>query len=498
MKNDTRTTNSNITRRRFLQRTAGGAAVACCVPAIVPSSVFGANAPNERINVAFIGLGNQSRIDLPAFLGHDDAQVVAVCDVNRGSNHYLKPEHFLGREPGQKTVNEYYAKKTGVDEYKGCAAYGDFREVLARPDVDAVVLIVPDHWHALMTVAAAKAGKDIYCEKPLSLCIRQGQQMVKAVRQYKRVLQTGSMQRSSPHCRFACELARNGYLGDIKRIFTDVSKNNFTGPGPGWKPMPVPDGFDYETWLGPAPEAPYHEDRCLYRFRFIRDYSGGQTTNFGAHSNDLAQWALGKDGSGPIEFEDQGSEFPEPGSLYNTPTKIHFRAKYDNGVELVCQMAQRGFGIRIEGTKGWVDVTYNDRKPGGIHASPESLLDVKLGPNDIHLTKSTRPPTDDVQDNYVVDHSRNFLDCIKTREDPIAKVEIGHSSASLCHLGNICMLLHRKIRWDPANEQIIGDDEAAAMLSRPMRAPWALPEVASDAPAGRQRLSLRSLLRNSR
>ena len=326
MKNHAETGNSNLTRRRFLQRTAGGAAAACCLPAIVPSSVFGADAPNERINVAFIGLGNQSRIDLPAFLSHDDVQVVAVCDVNRGSNHYLKPEHFLGREPGQKTVNEFYAKKTGVGDYKGCAAYGDFREVLGRPDVDAVVLIVPDHWHALMTVAAAKAGKDIYCEKPLSLCIRQGQQMVKAVRQYKRVLQTGSMQRSSPHCRFACELARNGYLGDIKQIFTDVAKNNFAGPGPGWKPMPVPDGFDYETWLGPAPKAPYHEDRCLYRFRFIRDYSGGQTTNFGAHSNDLAQWALGKDGSGPIEFEDISSEFPVPGSLYNTPTKIHFRA----------------------------------------------------------------------------------------------------------------------------------------------------------------------------
>ncbi len=341
MKNGSKAINSRITRRRFLRRTAGVTAAACCVPAIVPSSVFGAAAPSERINVAFIGVGNQSRIDLPSFLGHDDVQVVAVCDVNRGSNNYLRPQDFLGREPGRKTVEDYYAKKAGVGRYKGCAAYGDFREVLARPDVNAVVLIVPDHWHAVMTVAAAKAGKDIYCEKPLSLVVRQGQEMVKAVREYKRVLQTGSMQRSSPHCRFACELARNGYLGQVKRIFTDVLKNNFKGPGPGWQPMPVPEGFDYETWLGPAPVAPYHADRCLYRFRFIRDYSGGQTTNFGAHSNDLAQWALGKDGSGPIEFEDLGAEFPEPGSLFTTATKIHFRALYDNGVEVVCQMAPR-------------------------------------------------------------------------------------------------------------------------------------------------------------
>jgi len=240
-------------------------------------------------------------------------------------------------------------------------------------------------------------------------------------------------------------------------------------PISGWQPMPVPDGFNYEMWLGPAPWAPYHADRCLYRFRFIRDYSGGQTTNFGAHSNDLAQWALGADGSGPIEFEDLGAEFPEPGSLYNTPTKIHFRALYANGVELICQMTPRGFGIRIEGTKGWIDLTY-----GKVETSPASLKDLKIGPNEIHLAQSNKNRQEDAQDNYIVDHSRNFLDCIKSRQDPVAHVEIGNSTANLCHLGNIAMLLHRKIRWDPKKEQVIGDEEANNMLSRPLRGLWTL------------------------
>jgi len=331
------------TRRRFLQQAAGGAATALALPTLVPSSVFGAAAPSERIHVAFIGLGNQSTIDLPAFLEQPDVQVVAVCDVNRGSYNYRAPEQFLGREPGQKAVEDYYAKKTGAASYKGCDAYEDFREVLARPDVDAVVVIVPDHWHGVITTMAAKMGKDIYCEKPLSLTVRQGREMVKAVRDHHRVLQTGSMYRSSPNARHVCELVRNGYLGQVKRIWTDVAFNNAKSPGPGWQPMPIPEGFNYDLWLGPAPEAPYHVDRCLYRFRFIRDYSGGQTTNFGAHTNDLAQWALGMDGGGPVEYEDLGAEYPEPGSLFNTPTKVHFRAQYANGVELICQTSQRGF-----------------------------------------------------------------------------------------------------------------------------------------------------------
>ena len=458
---------ARFTRRKFLGRAACGAAGACLAPSIVPASVFAADAPSNRINVAMIGMGNQSTVDLPVFMEQDDVQMVAVCDVNTASHGYANPKQYLGRKPGQEAVNAHYAKKTGVGGYKGCDAYNDFRDVLRRDDVDAVAIVVPDHWHALITIAAAKAGKDIYCEKPLSLCIRQGQKMVEAVRKHKRVLQTGSMWRSDPVTRRAIELVRNGRIGKVKRILTDVAANNAVSPGPGWQPMPVPEGFDYDFWLGPAPKAPYHKDRCFYRFRFILDYSGGQTTNFGCHSNGLVQWALGEDAGGPVEFENHGSEWPPAGDLFTTATKVDFLARYASGAELHCRTTKRGFGTRFEGTEGWIDVDF-----AGFKSSPESLQDEKLGPNDESLYAYTPPlPQHKVRylRNYL--HVRNFIDCVKSRKDPVEPVEAGHRTASLCHLGNIAMKLGRKIRWDPQQEQVIDDAEAAAMLSRPMRGP---------------------------
>ncbi len=455
-------------RRREFLRTTLSAAAAVGVPRLVPSSVFGAAAPSNRIQVGFIGLGNQSTIDLPAFLGHDDAQVVAVCDVNTGSDGYL-PGQFRGRKPGQDQVNAFYAAKTGTGAYKGCDAAIDFRDLLGRRDIDAVALVVPDHWHGLMTVMAARAGKDIYCEKPLSLTVTQGQAMVRAVREHRRILQTGSHFRSGPLRRFACELVRNGRIGRLQRILTTVAKQNADDPGPGWKPMPVPEGFDYERWLGPAPWAPYHSGRCLYRFRFNLDYSGGQTTNFGCHSNDLAQWGHGTDHTGPVEFEDQGSEWPPRGSLYTTATRVAFRARYADGVELICQTGTPSPQTRFEGTEGWVQI---DTK--GLTTHPASLKTSVIGPNEIHLPHSVLGRTEDVYRQYIPDHVRNFLDSVKSRQDPIESVEIGHRTATLCHLGNIAMRLRRKIRWDPDKEQILGDDEASQMLTRPMRAPWHL------------------------
>ncbi len=471
MGKQSRNSQKNPTRRAFLQRSAFVVSTAWTLPTLVPSSVLGALAPSNRIHVGMIGMGNQSTIDLPAFLNQDDVQVVAVCDVNTASRGYRSPDQFLGRKPGQDAVNAYYAKKKDTEKYQGCAAYNDFRDIIGRTNVDAVVIIVPDHWHAMMTVMAAKAGKDIYCEKPLSLTVQQGQEMVKAVRQHKRVLQTGSMWRSSPPVRRACELVRNGRIGKLKRILTEVSENNAKSPGPGWKPMPVPEGFDYETWLGPAPAAPYHQDRCFYRFRFILDYSGGQTTNFGCHSNGIAQWAMDADRSGPVEFEDLGSEWPAAGDLFTTATKVAFRACYANGVELICKTTKRGFGARFEGTEGWVEFS-----PDGLRTSPESLADVKFGPQDIRLPVSveSRKMQEPMYSFLSLDHVRNFIDCVKSRQDPVEPVEAGHRTASLCHLGNIAMKLHRKIRWDPKQEQILGDDEAAKMLGRPMRAPWTL------------------------
>ncbi len=471
-----------ISRRRLLGGAAGAAAAAWGAPTIVPSSVLGAFAPSNRIHVAFIGLGTQSNALVPAFLHQQDVQAVAVCDVNTASTGYgyRKGGGFQGgklsggRKPGQDRVNAYYAEKKGVGTYQGCHAFKDFREVLARDDVDAVVLAVPDHWHSIMTVMAAKAGKDIYCEKPLSLTIRDGRQMVEAVRKYKRVLQTGSMYRSRPFSRFACELIRNGRIGQVKRVLTSMEPGR-GGPGPGWQPMPVLDGLDYDLWLGPAPAAPYHEDRCIYGFRFIRDYSGGQTTNFGAHCFGIVQWALDADNSGPVEFEDLGTTWPEQDDLYNVPVNANFKARYASGVELICQTKELGFTQRFEGTEGWIEVVESGPSTG-LKVFPESLKTTRFGPSEVHLPVSVASRPLILAGRQVThvfeDHARNFLDCVKSRLDPVEPVEAGHRTASVCHLANIAMRLRRKIRWDPEQEQILGDVEANQMLSRPVRDPW--------------------------
>ncbi len=457
------------TRRHFLKTAAAAASAAVAAPALVPSSVLGANAPSNRINLGVIGCCNQSTVDLPNFLRNDDVQVLAVCDVNTASHGYVREDQYLGREPAKKQVEAFYAEKHRSGTYRGCDAYNDFREVLSRSDVDAVAIITPDHWHGVMVCMAAAAGKDIWAQKPLSLTIRQGQQMIEAVRKHKVILQTGSQFRSSPANRHACELVRNGRIGRLQRIQTFLATNNFFGPGPGWQPMPVPPGFDYETWLGPAPSAPYHADRCLYRFRFNLDYSGGQMTNFGAHSNDIAQWGNGTCLTGPVEVEGIEAEWPAKGSLFNTALSSRFRARYANGVELVCQTGEPRMGARFEGTEGWVQFGF-----GGLKCHPESLKDSKIGPDEIHLPRSIPDREEDVYRNYCVDHVRNFLNAVKTREDPIAPVEIGHRTATVCHLGNIAIRTMRKLQWDPDKEQFVGDDEANGMLARPLRAPWHL------------------------
>jgi len=438
-----------ISRRGFVK--AAGAAV--FAPTIVPRSVFGQNAPSNRVNLAIIGCGNQSRADLPGMLKQPDVQVIAVCDVNRGSHGYARPEHFLGREPAQQKVNEHYAAQTRSGSYKGCDIYTDFREVLARPDVDAVMVILPDHWHALATVMACEAGKDVYCQKPLSLTIHDGQQMVAAVRKHNRILQTGSQYRSNPLVRRMCELVRNGRIGEVKKAIAIINDSG-AGPAPGWKPMPVPEGFDYHTWLGPAPDAPYHIDRCLYRFRFHLDYSGGQVTNTGAHAVDIVQWGLGTDGTGPVEFEELGSQWPQPGSLYTTAMKTHFRAKYANGIEFECETRDPGFGARFEGTEGWIQFS-----SGKLQASSDTILNATLGADEQRLPVSAN-------------HYRNFIDSVKSREEPISPVEIGHRTVSICHAGNIAMRLKRKLQWNPEAERFVGDDEANGMLQRPYRGPW--------------------------
>ena len=444
---------SRLHRRDFLRSTAALAAVAFGAPHIVPSSVFGKDSPSNRIALAIIGCGNQSTVDLPEWLKNDDCQIITVCDVNRASHGYRDDKQFLGREPQRDFVNKFYAKKTGNDSFKGCDACADFRDVLARKDVDAVAIITPDHWHAVMTIMAAEAGKDIYCQKPLSLTVRDGQEMIKAVRKHNRILQCGSQWRSKAHIRQACELVLNGRIGKLQRVESYVAENNFKGPGPGWKSEPVPERFDYNFWLGPAPQAPYHNLRCFYKFRFILDYSGGQTTNFGHHSNGVVRWGVGDDAF-PVEFEDQGSEWPEKGDLFTTPTKVSFRARFSNGVELLCKTDKKSFGIRFEGSDGSLEINSKT-----FQTNPASLKDSVIGGSDKRLYISEN-------------HYRNFLDAVKSRKDGVEPVETGHRTSMLCHLGNIAMLLKRKVKFDPQTEQIVGDDEAARMLSRPLRGPW--------------------------
>jgi len=442
-------------RRDFLKTTA-----ALSLPLVVSSSVFGAKAPSERINVGFIGTGNQGMAMLKRFLNRDLGNVLAVCDVNEGSFGYKRPEHFYGREPAKQMVDEKVAKASKSGKSAACDSYGDFREILVRDDIDAVVIVVPDHWHKIISVMALEAGKDVYCEKPLTFSVADGRQMIDAVRSTDRVFQTGSHERSNPVSQFVCEAVKAGKIGELKKIVTKVGFNNMVSPKPGWKPMPVPETFDYRTWLGPAPDLPYHDDRCLYRFRFHYDYSGGQITNFGAHCNDMAHWGMGLDVGGPTEIECEGAAFLPDGSLFNTATETRFRCKYDSGVELFCESGSEGVQTRFEGKDGWMVTGY-----AGTYASDPTLVeDCPAKPKG----------TDDPHSS----HLANFIDCVKSRAEPRAPVEVGHCSAVLCHIANAVIRMYPEtgpghvLKWDSKVEQFIDNDAGNKMLIREERDPW--------------------------
>ncbi|MFV2068578.1 MAG: Gfo/Idh/MocA family protein [Pirellulales bacterium] len=453
-------------RRSFLKQVAATSA-AVSAPYFAPSRVFGATAPSNRISVGVIGLGTRGTPDMKIFMRNQDVQIVAICDVNRASKGYRDEKAVMGREPALKIVNDFYGAQRRSGQFHGVDACTDFRQVIDRNDIDVVAVVAPDHWHAAMTIMAAEAGKDIFCQKPLTLTIRQGQEMIRAVRKHGRILQTGSQWRSNAAVRFTCELVRNERIGKLQTIRTWLPPNNKTDPGPGWKPMPVPEGFDYDMWLGPAPMAPYHKDRCIYKFRFNLDYSGGQITNFGAHDIDIAQWGNGSSLTGPVEVEGLSAEWPPQGSLFTTALRSKFRARYANGVELICETASPGFGTRFEGTDGWVEFSR-----GGVDTHPKSLLSTRFGPNDVRLPAANPSRNVDAPGDFYADHVRNFLDCVKSREEPLEPVEVGHRTASICHLGNIAIQLMRKLAWDPAAERFVNDAEANAMLGRLARNDW--------------------------
>ncbi len=443
------------TRRGFLQGTLAGVAAS---PLVLNGDWLRAQAPSKMVNVGFIGVGNQGMNLLNKVLQYNLANVVAVCDVNEGSFGYREPSHFYGREPAKKIVDEHFGKLQGKTDWKGCQATALFEEVLENPNVDAVIVVVPDHWHAVISTMAAKAGKAVYCEKPLSLTVADGQEMVDAAHKYKTIFQTGSHERSNPISKFVCDKVLAGAIGKVTRVETTIGHNNKPTPGPGWKPQPVPATFDYERWLGPAQEEPYHPERCLYRFRFIYDYSGGQITNFGAHCNDIAQWGLGRDLSGPVEYECTRAVFPEAGSLFNTALESTVKVRYADGLELTCTSGKPVVQTRFEGEDGWLQTGY-----GGTTASRKELLE-------------GLPNTKGQMDATSL-HLKNFFDTIKGEDKLHAPVEIGHSSATMCHLMNIAIRRFpetpsKVLKWDANAVKFTNDDNANALLSRPRREPW--------------------------
>ena len=448
MKNNTTRRPGKTSRRDFLNASVGTLGAAVFAPAIVPASVFGANAPSNRITFGCIGVGRMGMGDLREVLGFEQARIVAVCDVDSNRVKYAKD-----------TVEKRYAKDTAAGTYKGCDTYGDFRDVIARADIDAVMIVTPDHWHAIPAVQAAKAGKDIFMQKPMSLTIHGGRVLSDTVNKYGRIFQIGSQQRSDSRFRQACELVRNKRIGELKTIKVGFGTDPGTTPQP---VMPVPKELNYDMWLGQAPWAPYTETRVHPQKGYgrpgwlrIRDYGAGMITGWGSHHNDIAQWGMGTEYTGPVEVEAE-AKFPKDG-LWNVHGDFKIEYLYANGVRMTCSDNKRNKqGVLFEGTEGWVYV-----RRGFIDAYPKSLLTSTIKPDEVHLYKSNN-------------HKANLLDCIKSRKQTIAPAEVAHRSCSVCLLGDIAMLLGRKLKWDPEKEVFIGDEQANRMLSRPMRSPWRL------------------------
>jgi predicted dehydrogenase len=447
-----------INRRGFLKKVGVGAAGAIGFPYIIPSSVLGLNGavpPSEKIVMGFIGVGSMGGGHLRSFLGYEDVRAVAVCDLRE-----------IFRQKAKRRVDEHYGDK-------GCRAYDDFREILARKDIDAVTVVTPDHWHSLIGLEAARNCKDMYYEKPLSMSVTEDKALRDTINRYGVIFQFGTQQRSDNRFRLACELARNERIGKLQTIMVS-SHPSITCENQPTEPTPDRKEFDYDMWLGPAQWAPYTYQRCASRamgtlgmWTFIYDYSlGGLSGAWGIHHVDIAQWGNGTDQSGPIEIEGTGV-FPKDG-LTDTAIEWEVEHKYANGVKMVhmntataLKRAEqfslyKSVGILFQGSEGWVFVC-RDR----IEANPKSMLATTFRPDEIHLPKSNN-------------HRRNFLDCVKTRNKPICPIESAVRSDTICHIDDIAIRLGRKLRWNPEKEEFINDERANSMLTRPMRSPWHL------------------------
>lgn len=433
---------NNINRRQFLKRAAVSTGGVVGFPYFVRPSVLGKAgkvAPSNRIAMGFIGVGGRGTRLTSNFMHLKDAQVVAVCDVKRPR-----------RENAMQAVNKHYAKNV-------CTAYNDFRELCACETIDAVTIASTDHWHVLHALEAVRAGKDVYVEKPLGLSVQEGKVLREEVNRYNRVFQFGTQERSSRNTRFACEMVLSGRVGKIHTIKVG---SRYSVASENYPTMPIPEWLDYELWLGPAPWAPYTENRVINRCWFhISDYALGFMAGCGIHTVDMAQWGNGTSLTGPVEVEGSG-EFPREG-LCDCALSWDVDLRFANGVTMNFTDGEKNkMGVLFEGTEGWVFVL-EQHLGGMVDAYPKSLLYKEIGPDEVHLPVSEN-------------HQQNFLDCVKTRRKTVAPVEVTVRSDTICQLSDIAMRLGRKLRWDPSREEFVDDAEANRMLSRPMRSPWSL------------------------
>jgi myo-inositol 2-dehydrogenase/D-chiro-inositol 1-dehydrogenase len=449
-------------RRKFIANSMTAAAGSIILPTIIPASVIGKNPPSEKINIGWIGNGRQGTGDATATMRFDTCMFVAVSDLDSNRMAIAK-----------KRIDDFYGKQTGNANYSNVKTYGDYKELLLNKSIDAVLITTPDHWHAQPAMEAALAEKDIYLEKPTSLTIKEGRQLSDLVRRQKVIFQVGTQQRSSVQWRYAAELVRNGRIGKLHTVKIGLPGDP---AGPEAPPMPVPKNLNYEMWLGSTPEVYYTEMRVhpqnsiTARPGWLRceQFGAGMITGWGQHHFDSAAWGMDTEYTGPISVK-AVADFPKSG-LWDVHGDFMSVAEYKNGIT---QLTSGGYpnGVRYEGTDGWIFVTRGgytatasdpvamDRNQKALDASDPKILTSVIGPNEIHLYESSS-------------QQGNWLDCIKSRKEPISPVEIGHRACTVCLLSGIAMHLNRELKWDPDNERFINDDEANSMLSRPQRKPY--------------------------
>ncbi len=449
-------------RRKFIGKTALGTLASVGFPSIVPASVIGKNAPSNKINIGQIGCGRIARShDLIDTMAYDVANVMAVCDLDSKR-----------MKDAKELVDKFYQEKKGEINYKGTKVYGDYREMLMDKDIDAVLISTPDHWHAQPAMEAAMAGKDIYLQKPTSLTVKEGRQLVNAVKKNKVILQVGTQQRAMPQFRIAAELVRNGRIGNLHTVKIGLPGDP---SGPEALAMPIPKNLNFDMWLGSTPEVPYteigvHPQEGYGRPGWLRheNYGAGMITGWGQHHFDSAAWGMDTEMVGPLSVQ-AIADFPKSG-LWNVHGDFMVKHEYNNGISVLTSGGYPN-GVRYEGSEGWIFVSRGayvasssdpvaiEKSKKALDASDPKILESKIGPNETHLYK-------------IDDQHGNWLDCIQSRKDPISPVDMGHMACVVCLISHIAMKIPRKLHWNSKAERFINDDQANALLTRSQRKPY--------------------------